>query len=516
MRDDIRKLIPGGSKFFAVTDCRKGYWQIPLSEESKDITTFITEWGTYKYTRAPMGLCSSNDEFCSRTDAALEGIGGIRKIVDDILISGETEAEVKKILEQVIKRCEENSITLSRDKIRIWRKVKFAGYIVSDSGVEADPAKTEAISRFPQPQNQSEVRSFLGLANQLSQFSSEFTQVAIPLRALLKKKAPFVWTPEIQKSFEDLKKLLESPSVLGHFCLSKKTELLTDASKLKGLGFALIQKGEDGKTTLIQCGSRSLTSAEKNYAALDLECLAIVWAIQKCKFYLLGSNFMVITDHRPLEGIFKRRDTESNRISRFLDRIAGYNFNVTWVPGKTHLIADALSRAPISEPDLCEDYAVVSAISYHDPKLNELEELSTKDVDYQKLVQVFQDNIPIKNLDNNHPLHLYKKIWNEVSLEGNLLIYQNRIIIPKNARKFILRLLHVSHAGISRTKKLANDRYYWPAMSSDIKSMVESCEDCLKYLPSKEKTNDQNVTISMYPMEQVSTDLFTVTGTIIC
>ena len=146
--------------------------------------------------------------------------------------------------------------------------------------------------------------------------------------------------------------------------------LLTDASKLHGLGFALVQKDSEGHLRLIQAGSRSLSPAEKNYTPIESECLAAVWAMGKCRHFLFGCDtFSLITDHQPLVGIFRKdiAEVENRRLQRFRERVLDYTFTVVWVEGKTHLIADALSRNPVDnvstnticsvlhsvDPDLC-------------------------------------------------------------------------------------------------------------------------------------------------------------------
>ena len=148
---DIIAQIPGMSKYFAVFDAKSGYWQIALDEESKPLTTFINEWGCYRYLRAPMGLTSSGDEFCARTDNALAGIPGVFKLVDDILMLGDSVEQLLDRVKAVFKRCEEHGITLSETKYQVGREVKFAGYLVSDKGTKPDPEKVAAISQFPIP-----------------------------------------------------------------------------------------------------------------------------------------------------------------------------------------------------------------------------------------------------------------------------------------------------------------------------------------------------------------------------
>ena len=143
---DIIAQIPGTSKYFAVFDAKNGYWQIPLDEESKPLTTFITEWGCYRYLRVPMGLTSSGDEFCARTDKALAGIPGVFKLVDDILMFGDSVEQLLDRVKALFKRCEEHGITLSNMKYQLGNEVKFAGYVVSDKGKRPDPNKVAAIS----------------------------------------------------------------------------------------------------------------------------------------------------------------------------------------------------------------------------------------------------------------------------------------------------------------------------------------------------------------------------------
>ena len=159
---DIVSRIPTGSKCFAVFDCTHGYWQIPLEEESRSYTCFMTEWGRYRYKHAPMGLVSSGDEFCARTDRALAGITGVYKLVDDILIYGESHEELLYRIKLVFQRCSEWGITLSKKKYQYGSVVQFAGYIVSEEGTKQNPELVVAIAKFPSPKDVTNLRSLMG------------------------------------------------------------------------------------------------------------------------------------------------------------------------------------------------------------------------------------------------------------------------------------------------------------------------------------------------------------------
>ena len=160
--------------------------------------------------------------------------------------------------------------------------------------------------------------------------------------------------------------MLSQKLLTHHYDPKKPLALLTDASRHHGLGFALCQFDKDNNPLIITCGSKSLTPTQQRYATIELECLAIIWAIQKCSFYLKGlADFLVMTDHRPLEGIFKKSLEEmvNPRLQRMREKVTGYSFTVKWVAGKTHFIADALSRAPVFSPEEETDLQVDTALT---------------------------------------------------------------------------------------------------------------------------------------------------------
>ena len=111
-----------------------------------------------------------------------------------------------------------------------------------------------------------------------------------------------------------------------------RTELITDASRLHGLGFSLIQYEHNSITPqIIQCGSRTLSDCETRYSTVELELLGVVFGLEKCRFYLKGMpSFTVVTDHKALVGLFKKHlhDISNDRILRLRDRVISYNFEV--------------------------------------------------------------------------------------------------------------------------------------------------------------------------------------------
>ena len=162
------------------------------------------------------------------------------------------------------------------------------------------------------------------MINQLAVYHPGVAKQTGILQALFKKDTAFLWLEDQQTAFDKLKWDTISALSLNHFDPSWKTRLVTDASRLHGLGFVLMQY-KDEQTKVIQCGSRSLSPAEKNYSTLELELLEIVWAIPKCDFFLKGiESFKVVTDHRPLVGIFAKSlpQIDNTRITRLREKIS--------------------------------------------------------------------------------------------------------------------------------------------------------------------------------------------------
>ena len=271
--------IDPDSTVFAKLDATQGYHQVPVDVESSKLTTFLLPSGRFRFLRAPMGLSCSSDEFCCRSDKIIEGLPGVRKLVDDILVQAPDLKTLNDRIDILLKRCKSNNFTLSRKKLEIGESVEFAGQIVSNNGVQPNPAYLKGIRDFPAPKTISELRSFLGMVNQLSVYHPGIARHTGVLQKLLKKDTAFLWLEDHQAVFEKLKSDLLSALSLNHFDPTWNTRLVTDASRLHGLGFVLMQHKDD-KTKVVQCGSRSLSQAEKNYSTLELELTAIVWAIK--------------------------------------------------------------------------------------------------------------------------------------------------------------------------------------------------------------------------------------------
>ena len=451
------------------------------------------------------------------------------KVVDDILVYSRTNQELLDSVVKVLERCRENKITLNPKKFKFGEEeVDYVGYKIGKTGIRADPTKIEAISKFPTPTNLVELRSFMGLVNQLSDFSPDIAGAAEPLRGLLKIKNAYVWTPAQEEAFTAVKKALTSPPVLAPFNPELETMLQTDASRRNGLGYALLQKhGESWR--LVQCGSRFLTDTESRYAIVELECLGVVWAMKKCHLYLLGRPFNLVIDHKPLVPILDRYTldmVENPRLQRLKEKVSHYKFETTWRKGKEHYLPDALSRAPISDPKAedClgeieqEVESVIRAVTVRglsgehaglpDPYLEKIKAAAEEDTDYQSVIQAITEGFPEKPELIPPPVRHFWKVRRDLCVVDDMVLKGSQLVIPTTLRKDVLAELHSSHQGIERTKRCARQLVYWPGMNSDIKSTVEACEPCQIFQPTQQKETLRNDPLPSRPFEDTSADLF--------
>ena len=536
--------VPRTARYFSTLDATHGYWQVPLAEECQMLTTFITPWGRYKFLRSPMGLVSTGDEYCRRGDIALADVANTQKVVDDILAYDESFPEHVRHLWVLLQRCRQHGITLNPTKFNFAsEEVPYVGYHVSRYGVIADDEKVRAIQDFPTPTNLRELRSFMGMVTQLGDFTSDVSTAADSLRPLLSRRNAFVWLPPHDEAFTAVKAALVSPPVLAHFDPKLPTVLQTDASRRKGLGFALLQRHE-ATWRLVQCGSRFLSDTESRYAMVELEMLAVVWAMQKCRLYLHGlPSFELVVDHQPLVPILNDYTldmVENPRLQRMKSKLTLFVFRTTWRKGKDHAIPDALSRAPVCDPSAADaaesadvqlqvrfatslvaanvlDETPLSAVhggSLIDPWLTQLTEAATADASYQKVIQGVLSGFP-KPSDthsSDEEVRHFSKLQGQLTIDDGLILYGSRLVIPSSERPRVLQQLHASHQGIVRTKRRARQTVYWPGISSDITTVVGNCEQCRYYLPSHRPELPVIAPLPDRVFEEVSADLFSYAG----
>lgn len=448
------------TKFLSTIDLRDAFWQINLNPHSRPKTAFsVAGRGQFQFRVMPFGLNNSAQTLVRIMDQILgpDLEPEVFVYLDDIVIATDTFERHIQLIQEVANRLCRANFSISLQKSSFCKKsIKFLGYIVSENGLAVDPEKTKPVREYPAPKSHTEIRRFIGMISWYSRFIKNFSEYTAPINDILRLKK-FCWTPEANAAFEDLKKLLITPPILGIPDYKKQFSIHCDASD-RAIGSVLVQ-GEGDDLVTIAYHSKKLSATECKYSSTERECLAVLLSIEKFRPYIEGSKFKVITDHASLLWLINFKHT-NGKLVRWAMRLSEHNFELQHRKGKLHVVPDALSRAVVEalqtgQLDIADEW-------YKDM----LEKVTNHPTTYPKF----------KIVDGK--LLKLCKIKNELLLPAE----EWRIVVPQNSVPDVLREHHdlpiSGHLGVAKTTARIKTFYYWQRMDDDIKRYVSNCDVC--------------------------------------
>ena len=478
------------AKVFSTLDCSQSFWQLPLHPEDAKLTTFISPFGRFFFKRLPYGLNSSTEIFQRVLRDLLEGIDGVFINVDDILIYALDNQTHDIILEKVLVKIKDSGLKLNKEKCKFRiSQVIYQGQKFTANGMSPDPVKVTAIVNLKPPENLTQLRHIIGMANYLGRFVPNLSEVMQPMLDLLKGSNAFLWGPSQQESFDKLKEILTSSPVLVYYDMNKPTFISADASSY-ALGGCLLQE-HDGVLKPVAYCSRSLTDSEKKWAQIEKELLALVFCCEKMQHFLVGlPKFTLLSDHKPLIPLINDKDLDRTpiRCQRLLMRLMRFNCVARHVPGKDMVVSDCLSRClgysdKAQIGNLSEEVDVYVCSIVHswpatDAKLTEIAIETMKDPDLSLAMKYTINGWPEYARDIPESLQPYFAVKNVLSTTQGILTYLDRIVIPKSMKADMLERIHSSHQGIEKCRKLAATSMWWPKMNTDIEIKCKTCAFC--------------------------------------
>ncbi|UYV80066.1 K02A2.6-like [Cordylochernes scorpioides] len=295
-----------------------------------------------------------------------------------------------------------------------------------------------------------------------------------------------------------------------------------DASK-HGLGATLLQESQP-----IIFASRSLSKTEQNYAQIEKECLAIVFACERFHQYILGKCQVIVqTDHKPLLSIFKKSILKApQRLQRMLLRLQRYNLELEHVQGSQMHLADIFSRACIKDvrnENLKYDVYPIDIIYKEIATVNVMETLSVcSDTVLRIREETSSDPIlcEVKKLilngwppNKNQTSMLTREYWNfreELTVQDGIILKNDRMVIPNKSRKEMIIKTHQGHIGINSSMRRARDNIFWPGMNAQIGQEIENCSICLSNSQNQVREPMKSHKIPNYPWERISLDIFEI------
>nr|GEW11063.1 reverse transcriptase domain-containing protein [Tanacetum cinerariifolium] len=292
-----------GNEYYCFPDGFSGYFQIPIDLKDQEKTTFTCPYGTFAYKRMPFGLCNAPGTFQRCMMAIFHDMieQTMEVFMDDFLVFGNSISTCLTNLEKMLKWCEDTKLALNWEKSHFMVKECIVlGHKISKKGIEFDKAKIEVISKLPHPTTVKGIRSFLGHAEFYRQFIKDFSKISRPMTNLLEKNSPFIFSNECIQAFRTLKdKLTEAPILIAPNW-DQPFELMCDASDY-AVG-AVLGKRVEKHFRPIHYASKTMNQAEMNYTTTEKEMLAVVYAFDKFRSYLIMNKSIVYTDHSALKG----------------------------------------------------------------------------------------------------------------------------------------------------------------------------------------------------------------------
>lgn len=468
------------TRYISSVDLKDAFLQIPLEKSSREKTAFtVPGRPLYQFKVMPFGLCNAPQRLCKLMDKVVphELREKVFVYLDDLLIVSSTFEDHIRFLTIIADRLKTAGLTINLEKSKFcFKELRYLGYVIGNGCIKTDPAKISAIQDFPIPQNQRQVRRFLGMSGWFRRFVRDYSTLATPITNTLKKSKKFEFDSEAIKSFNTIKDRLTSDPVLITPDYDKPFYVLCDASST-GIGGVLCQKDDDNTERPIYFYSHKLNKAQCNYSVTERECLAAVLSIEQFRPYIEGYHFHVITDHASLKWLMGQKDL-SGRLARWSLKLQGYDFDIQHRKGSQHTVPDALSRVfaadGLSLDDVSESYSNdVLHIDLTDP--------SFKSAEYVQIIDTIEkqkEQLPDLQISDNF---VYKKVNHSTGnpLEDDL---GWKLWIPSQLTSQLISLAHeppkASHGGIGKTLNRLRKQFYWPNMASQVKCYVSRCDVC--------------------------------------
>ncbi|XP_055589807.1 uncharacterized protein K02A2.6-like [Uranotaenia lowii] len=440
--DEIRIKLHG-AKYFTKLDLTNAFYHLELSKESRDLTTFLSENGMFRYTRLMFGVNAAPEIFQREMCRVLEGIENIIIYIDDILAYADTLEKLRKITSLVLIALRKNNLTLNMEKCLFYQtRIKFLGHELDCNGFHVEEAKIKAIP--------TDTKNWM-------------------------------WGPEQQVAFETtIKNITDCATTLGYFSEDDRTVLYTDASP-NALGAVLVQENQDRSPRIISFASKSLSATEKNYPQNQREALGTVWAVEHFSFFLLGRHFTLRTDAQGLSFILNRNRENTKRALTRADgwalRLSPYSYDVEYVRGSNN-IADPSSRLYVGTDEPFDNQHSpweIAALEINTAGFlteSEIRLESSKDTIIQKVMDALETRNWTKDLAK------FQCVADHLSNENGILVKSGCVVVPDKLRQKTLEVAHEGHPMTAKMKSIVRERVWWPGISKDVAEWVDSCQAC--------------------------------------
>jgi transposase InsO family protein len=391
----------------------------------------------------------------------------INHYLDDLVIYSSDFDQHLDHVAQVFSRLRDTGLTVKPSKVVLGvQEISFLGHRVSPLGISIDPQRTEAIRKFPHPRDVKGISRFVGMINFYHKFIPNLADIAAPLNALRKKGVKFVWGKDQQIAFDKLKEAISQPPVLRMADFSKPFALQTDASGV-ALG-AVLSQDVDGFRQPIAYASRTLSVQERKASSIyELECLAVLFGMDKFRPYLEHTEFLLETDNQALSWLLSH-PRQLGKIGRWVVKISSLKFKVQHVRGTQNVVEDALSGMFDASNHEAASASCHTLLTKFPLAFCDLATLQRED---PELLSV------LERLERNEPDPKFSLV-NGVLHCRSRFDHKRKVVVPMATVPMLFNYYHTSplggHLGVFKTIQKIRENFIWQA----IRARVRSCTVC--------------------------------------
>ena len=461
IKDILFKLSK--AKIFSKMDLKRGYYQIPMEENSKKYTAFAFNNKLYQFKMMPFGLVAAPQTFQRLMESILGHLDFVECYLDDVIIFSENEQKHRQHLDQIFNILREENLKLNEEKCQFYMKeIDYLGFSIKKGHRTILASNKQKLLQFPRPSNQNEAKTFIGLAGYYRDLIKDFAKMCKPLYYCSNQKK-FRWLHEQEEAFNQLKEVIKKNPTVMIPDMSLKFTVTTDASD-SAMGAVLSQTINNVKTP-VDFFSRGFNDTQKRYSTYEKEATALIQALKYWQYLLIGKPFILETDHKPLKWLLSKKDC-NGKLGRMVLKLADFQIeNIEHIKGTENVLADTLSRLQVN----------CIAGSQDDSQPDDVINRDRNNFRYQNGRWYFVDSS-----SGTESLRIY--IRNE------------------NEREQILKTVHDNgHFGVFKCMEEIRKRFWWPGWKRQVKHIVSTCPRCEQYKENTERTRLPMITSQAEP-----------------
>nr|GEZ44665.1 reverse transcriptase domain-containing protein [Tanacetum cinerariifolium] len=475
-----------GNEFYCFLDGFSGYFQIPIDPRDQEKTTFTCPYGMFAYRRMTFGLSNAPGTFQRCMLAIFHDM--VKKtmevFMEDFSVFGNSFENCLSRLDKMLQRCEDTNLSLNWEKSHFMVKEGIVlGHKISKNGIEVDRAKVDVIAKLPHPTMVKGIRSFLGHADFYRRVIQDFSKISRLMTHLLKKNTPFIFSEDCIKAFQTLKKKLTEAPILIAPNWDLPFELMCDASYF-AIGVVLGKRHEKHFKP-IHYASKMMNDVETNYTTAKKEMLAVVYAFEKFRSYLIMNKSIVHKDHSALKYLFTKKDAKA-RLLRWVLLLQEFDFKVLDTKGAENLAADHLSRLENSYENVLDPKEINETFSLETLSMVTFRGDSSASW-FTEFANYHAGNFIVKGMTSQQKNKFFKDVkhyfWDDPFL---FKIFADQVIRRCVHGKEALDILVACHNGPKgghhganlTAKKIFDAGFFRPTIYKDAHEFVKNCDSC--------------------------------------